>query len=724
MPPFPISRSKTEPSLIRRRKPEEHRRLSPPPGTGHRSLDEQLPPWDDDDLSSLQCRWLNPVQWNSFSPPRKASSTCNAMRTQSSECVSASGAGRRKSTPDRMSTSLLTIIDERTGRPPGRTAGVANSPRRRGRPCLSPEDRQTVVVKRGSPVKNGGEGIRSNGSPSAAVHNVKGRNQFERPANREFHFASQAKLPSTTVLTKNQPVSRDHHVYDHPAVDAVDLHYMCSPIVEVADINNWNNANRTDESDYESDNDLNRSQLVEDRKIYVRRVSSKVCDLRKVQQRPLSAAPVIDPNGLFDTLLVVALYYDRHQQRYIPYIKNHYPNHANVPNGVEQFCFPDSTHWPPPLQTASDPYTIVLTDSKGDRQYGYCRRIVPEGAQTCIPITYCILTRHRSAGFYHKVLNVLVSRHGAAESQRLALLDYLYKQSFPAPGRFIDFPPMDNGRTSGCKVQRMLDARLEDMDLRVLFDHVDETVVLNILGTVLLERKLLFISRNIGILSLCIEAVQSMLYPFVWQHTLVPILPKAMSEIAAAPTPYIMGILTKNVDDWQTVTPDEGMLVDLDSGKVLHCVGDEGSILPRRSIRILKSAWQITVNITQQADSARNALYSESFLRMFVDLCGHYEQHIQPDDSGQKYFERTAFLRNHASQDVRMFLEWFTETAMFNLFIESKLRHDSPQTLFEHKIMEHSIQLVRNSQLILRNSKVLGKKIKTIGKITHHITSV
>jgi hypothetical protein len=96
------------------------------------------------------------------------------------------------------------------------------------------------------------------------------------------------------------------------------------------------------------------------------------------------------------------------------------------------------------------------------------------------------------------VLNVLVSRHGAAESQRLALLDYLYKQSFPAPGRFIDFPPMDNGRTSGCKVQRMLDARLEDMDLRVLFDHVDETVVLNILGTVLLERKLLFISRNIG----------------------------------------------------------------------------------------------------------------------------------------------------------------------------------------------------------------------------------
>lgn len=74
---------------------------------------------------------------------------------------------------------------------------------------------------------------------------------------------------------------------------------------------------------------------------------------------------------------------------------------------------------------------------------------------------------------------------------------------------------------------------------------------------------------------------------------------------------------------------------------MLRCVGDESTILPRRSIRLLKSAWNITATVTQQqgADSARNALYSESFLRMFVDMCGHYQQHIQPDQSGKNYFE-------------------------------------------------------------------------------------
>ncbi len=78
---------------------------------------------------------------------------------------------------------------------------------------------------------------------------------------------------------------------------------------------------------------------------------------------------------------------------------------AILPPGVEHFCFPDSSQWPPPsAESAPAPaYTIVLTDANGDRLFGHCRRIVPEGEQVPIPITYCLLSRHRSAGFYAKV---------------------------------------------------------------------------------------------------------------------------------------------------------------------------------------------------------------------------------------------------------------------------------------------------------------------------------
>lgn len=112
----------------------------------------------------------------------------------------------------------------------------------------------------------------------------------------------------------------------------------------------------TDDSDCESENDFRynslqayvcsyiiiqilivahnrKSQMVEDRKIYVRRVSSNVCDLRKAS-RPLSTN--IEPGaGLFETFLEVALFYDRHQHLHTPYIKSSYPNPV-----ISSFYFP------------------------------------------------------------------------------------------------------------------------------------------------------------------------------------------------------------------------------------------------------------------------------------------------------------------------------------------------------------------------------------------------
>lgn len=45
-------------------------------------------------------------------------------------------------------------------------------------------------------------------------------------------------------------------------------------------------------------------------------------------------------------------------------------------------------------------------------------------------------------------------------------------------------------------------------------------------------------------LSSCIEALQSILYPFCWPHTLIPILPQSLWEIVEAPTPFVCGVLS------------------------------------------------------------------------------------------------------------------------------------------------------------------------------------
>ncbi|KDR16140.1 DENN domain-containing protein 2C [Zootermopsis nevadensis] len=222
-----------------------------------------------------------------------------------------------------------------------------------------------------------------------------------------------------------------------------------------------------------------------------------------------------------------------------------------------------------------------------------------------------------------------------------------------------------------------MDSRLEERDLAQLFSAVPVPVLLQLFGSLLLERRVILISNSLSRLSSCVEAVQSILYPFSWQHTLIPVLPTSLLDICLSPTPYIVGILRGRDSSTVTEPIDEMMMVDLDESQVLRSVGDESSILPSRLRRCLKVALQLVTNTTQPWDASRNVLVSEAFVRMFVEVCGHYRNHIVTQQDGMKVFERESFIKAVTCQSFRLFLEWFTETAMFSAFIESHLDSQS-----------------------------------------------
>ena len=81
------------------------------------------------------------------------------------------------------------------------------------------------------------------------------------------------------------------------------------------------------------------------------------------------------------------------------------------------------------------------------------------------------------------------------------------------------------------------------------------------------------------------------------------------------------------------------IIVDLDEKQILQGVGDEMSILPARLCRCLKMALKLVTNTTQPWDASRNVLVSEAFVRMFVEVCGHYRSHIVTHQNSTKVFE-------------------------------------------------------------------------------------
>ena len=49
------------------------------------------------------------------------------------------------------------------------------------------------------------------------------------------------------------------------------------------------------------------------------------------------------------------------------------------------------------------------------------------------------------------------------------------------------------------------------------------------------------------------ESMTAILFPFIWQHVYVPILPKALSHFLDAPVPFLMGIYCTSEEDKQSL---------------------------------------------------------------------------------------------------------------------------------------------------------------------------
>jgi hypothetical protein len=65
----------------------------------------------------------------------------------------------------------------------------------------------------------------------------------------------------------------------------------------------------------------------------------------------------------------------------------------------------------------------------------------------------------------------------------------------------------------------------------------------------LLEKKIIFVSQSKTILGYAIEAFLSFVFPFRWEHALIPILPSTLKDYLSAPVPLIVGVNPLMVDN-------------------------------------------------------------------------------------------------------------------------------------------------------------------------------
>lgn len=276
---------------------------------------------------------------------------------------------------------------------------------------------------------------------------------------------------------------------------------------------------------------------------------------------------------LFDVLLLVGF----DVTKMSAYVKTVFPKTAKPPPMIEEFIYPTAKK-PSDLMTKENQnFSLILTNEYGAHLFGYCRQVVPEGFEICLPLTYCVISNIKASGFYFNVLKEIESRHGQSETQFNFLLRQLHSQPVPKSGKILHaklmespaakkFPdiakkpdreviqksqtrlnkrlslespewlrlenspeapkaPFDLSlinrslldkakRIDEVLIRRPNDLRLESGELSVLYESTTSELLVIIFGTLLIERKVILVGANVSKLSSCIMALYSILYPF------------------------------------------------------------------------------------------------------------------------------------------------------------------------------------------------------------------
>uniref|UniRef100_A0A3P8XE31 UDENN domain-containing protein n=1 Tax=Esox lucius TaxID=8010 RepID=A0A3P8XE31_ESOLU len=352
------------------------------------------------------------------------------------------------------------------------------------------------------------------------------------------------------------------------------------------------------------------------------------------------------------------------------------------------FCFPEGINWAPLTEYHSETFSFVLTELDASRRNGYCRRLLPGGNGARPPEAYCIISKLACFGLFSKIFDEVEKRRQISMAMIYPFMQSLREAAFPAPGNTVkikSFIP-DKG-TEIISLTRPLDSWLEHVDFRTLFRCLTDEEVLLVFAATVMERRIVFIAEELSTLSQVIHAVAALLYPFIWQHTFISIVPEILIDVVMAPTPFLLGVQRRLLDQV------------IDQSDVSYCpntpcdntkCGDEKSILPP------KLHDEILQSLRHRKDNASveqlNKVVSEAFLLFFVKTVGHFASYVKRNDRGEPgVFQSRSFYKAIESKTTRHFVKKFLQTQMFDLFIQDVEQQptSSQKGIFHQKVVEY-----------------------------------
>lgn len=395
---------------------------------------------------------------------------------------------------------------------------------------------------------------------------------------------------------------------------------------------------------------------------------------------------------LFECFLVVSL--KDSSGKLVPEITFQFPPTFNNENfdekllSIPQFCFPDTSL----TYKHGETFSFVLTSDSGERRYGFCRMINSTGMAQ--PEVYCIISPYGLFALYSQILEEVENQRKYSSTAVFSLLKTTLSKPLPQPTESVIISFFSSGSASSMRqitLTRPGDSSIhEHVDLKLLFDTVKTNVILELLTCLLIESKVILCSKSLSLLTSCCHSLISLMYPFEWEHTYIPVLPTNLIDIVCLPSPYLLGVLPSSVSEIQDLPIEEVYILDLDSGeKILH--PDLKCEIPKNMCQeISKSLNQVFdltgydgIDMVDGEEKAQNEIICKIFVQIYIQLIGHFESFYIKDEDGTDIIDYRPFYKASESKEKKHFLKAFVVTQAFQKFTSSRKRDGPSHDLFE-----------------------------------------
>uniref|UniRef100_A0A182M4G0 UDENN domain-containing protein n=1 Tax=Anopheles culicifacies TaxID=139723 RepID=A0A182M4G0_9DIPT len=303
-------------------------------------------------------------------------------------------------------------------------------------------------------------------------------------------------------------------------------------------------------------------------------------------------------------------------------------------------------------------HSFVLTNIDSKWRFGFCRHD-PKSPTAMVIITY--LPWHDT---FMRFLNVLADIRKNRPNEFASFLAESYNKGVPEPGACLK---LHYDRASQTFLfqrpqQFQLPSIPENHNLNQYYNFVEPKFMIGIFAAMLAERRIIFVSRRLDILSSCVQAANAFLYPMVWQHIFIPVLPMQMKDILAAPMPFLIGVPEAVYETLRREEIGDVVILNCDK-RTLETPFDDVKSMPQELVSSLKK------QLSNQADH-RGDRVSKIFLGILVQLIGGYRDAVKFND--KITFDPETFIESRPSH-LRPFLDKMLDLQIFQQFIEERL---------------------------------------------------